>query len=126
MNCWNTLPILASALSPKLSPDFMPLPRSQCSPSATILRPQSRATNTRWRLVDWLNEVLYCFDGRRIAFREFRVVSFRDHAIAAVGLGEPRDPERHRANLIVKAVTWHQLKIEQRDGIWTAEVYLDI
>jgi SHS2 domain-containing protein len=77
-------------------------------------------------MVDWLNEVLYCFDGRRIAFREFRVVSFRDHAIAAVGLGEPRDPERHRANLIVKAVTWHQLKIEQRDGIWTAEVYLDI
>jgi SHS2 domain-containing protein len=77
-------------------------------------------------MVDWLSEVLYCFDGRAIAFREFRIDSFRDFAIAASGLGEPRDPERHRANLIVKAVTYHQLKIERRGDLWTAEVYLDI
>lgn len=77
-------------------------------------------------LVDWLNEVLYWFDGRRIAFREFRVGGFTDIAIQATGIGEPREPERHRARLIVKAVTYHQLKIEQRDGEWVAEVYLDI
>jgi len=77
-------------------------------------------------LVDWLSEVLYWFDGKRIAFRSFRVTEFRDTAIAAVGAGEPRDPERHRARLIVKAVTYHQLKIERRGGVWLAEVYLDI
>lgn len=77
-------------------------------------------------MVDWLNEVLYCFDGRLLAFREFRVTSFSDQSIAAIAFGEPRDPERHRAHLIVKAVTYHQLRIEQRDGLWTAEVYLDI
>jgi SHS2 domain-containing protein len=77
-------------------------------------------------LVDWLNEVLYWFDGKRIAFRSFRVTEFRDTAIGAVGAGEPRDPERHRARLIVKAVTYHQLKIERRGGVWLAEVYLDI
>ena len=77
-------------------------------------------------MVDWLNEVLYCFDGRGIAFRDFRVDEFHDFAIAATGLGEPRDPVRHRANLIVKAVTYHQLRIENRDGLWTAEVFLDI
>ena len=94
-------------------------------------------------LVDWLNEVLYWFDGKRIAFRSFRVTEFRcgtglpacpgqagrpapPTAIAAVGAGEPRDPERHRARLIVKAVTYHQLKIEPRGGVWLAEVYLDI
>ena len=77
-------------------------------------------------LVDWLNEVLYWFDGKRIAFRDFRVTQFRENAIQAVGLGEPRDPLRHRARLIVKAVTYHQLKIERRGGMWVAEVYLDI
>jgi SHS2 domain-containing protein len=77
-------------------------------------------------LVDWLSEVLYWFDGKRIAFRSFRVTEFGDTAIAAVGAGEPRDPERHRARLIVKAVTYHQLKIERRGGVWLAEVYLDI
>ena len=77
-------------------------------------------------LVDWLNEVLYWFDGKRIAFRDFRVTQFCDTAIEAVGMGEPRDPLRHRARLIVKAVTYHQLKIERRGGLWVAEVYLDI
>ena len=77
-------------------------------------------------LVDWLNEVLYWFDGKRIAFRDFRVTRFGETAIEAVGMGEPRDPLRHRARLIVKAVTYHQLKIERRGGLWVAEVYLDI
>jgi SHS2 domain-containing protein len=77
-------------------------------------------------LVDWLNEVLYWFDGKLIAFRDFRVTQFHDTAIEAVGIGEPRDPLRHRARLIVKAVTYHQLKIERRGGVWVAEVYLDI
>ena len=77
-------------------------------------------------LVDWLNEVLYWFDGKRIAFREFQVTAWSDQAIQAIALGEPRDPERHQARLIVKAVTYHQLKIAQRDGMWIAEVYLDI
>ena len=77
-------------------------------------------------MVDWLSEVLYWFDGKGIAFREFRVNAFRENAIEATGFGEPRDPERHRTQLIVKAVTYHQLKIERRSGHWIAEVYLDI
>jgi SHS2 domain-containing protein len=77
-------------------------------------------------MVDWLNEVLYWYDGKRIAFRDFRIREFQEDSIAAVGIGEPRDSERHRARLIVKAVTYHQLKIEQRGDLWVAEVYLDI
>jgi SHS2 domain-containing protein len=76
-------------------------------------------------MVDWLSEVLYWFDGKRIAFRDF-AVAVTDSGLQAVGRGEPRDPERHQARLIVKAVTYHQLKVEQRGGLWVAEVYLDI
>jgi SHS2 domain-containing protein len=77
-------------------------------------------------MVDWLNEVLYWYDGKLVAFREFRVGEISDTRIAAVAAGEPRNPERHRARLIVKAVTYHQLRVEQRGGEWVAEVYLDI
>lgn len=77
-------------------------------------------------MVDWLNEVLYWYDGKLVAFHDFRVESLSDNRIDAVGLGEPRHPERHRARLIVKAVTYHQLKIEERGGLWLAEVYLDV
>ncbi len=77
-------------------------------------------------LVDWLSEVLYWFDGKRIALREFRVRHFEPTRISATGIGEPRDPERHRSRLIVKAVTYHQLKIARAGDGWMAEVYLDI
>jgi SHS2 domain-containing protein len=77
-------------------------------------------------MVDWLNEVLYWYDGKLVAFREFRVAELTEQRIAAIGIGEPRDPERHRARLIVKAVTYHQLRVEERGGEWIAEVYLDI
>ena len=77
-------------------------------------------------LVDWLSEVLYFFDGRRIAFREFRLRYEAPARLWAVGRGEPRDPARHTARVIVKAVTYHQLKIAQDSAGWMAEVYLDI
>lgn len=77
-------------------------------------------------MIDWLSEVLYWFDGKRIAFRDVEITHLTDCTLEAVGRGEPRDAERHQARLIVKAVTWHQLRIEQRNGLWIAEVYLDI
>jgi SHS2 domain-containing protein len=78
-------------------------------------------------MVDWLSEVLYYYDARRVAFRRFRVARVSDTQVQAVGLGEPRDPERHRDLLIVKAVTYHQLRVEREaGGGWVAEVYVDI
>jgi SHS2 domain-containing protein len=77
-------------------------------------------------MVDWLNEVLYWFDGKRIAFHGFEVIGFDDTTIHAKGFGEPRVRECHRSHLIVKAVTYHQLKIEQSGGLWIAEVFLDV
>ena len=77
-------------------------------------------------LVNWLSEVLWWSDGKRIAFREFRVREIDMTHVAAEGLGEPSDPARHRAKLIVKAVTYHQLKLEETPRGWMAEVFLDV
>lgn len=84
------------------------------------------APDTESLLVAWLSEVLYWMDGRRILFREFRVTEMNESHLTAVGLGEPHDGARHHAHLIVKAVTWHQLRIAQSGGRWIAEVYLDV
>ena len=77
-------------------------------------------------LVAWLNEVLYWFDGKRIAFREFLVREMEPGSLHAVGWGEPRDVIRHRPKVIVKAVTWHQLKVSRCDSGWVADVFLDV
>lgn len=84
------------------------------------------STDRESLMVDWLNEVLFWYDGKRVAFHDFRILDLEEGAIRAIGIGEPRDPERHPARLIVKAVTYHQLKIEARHGIWVAEVFLDV
>ncbi len=77
-------------------------------------------------LVNWLSETLYWLDGERIAFRNFRVEELTPGRVRGYGQGEPQDAARHPAKLIVKAVTYHQLKIVESPEGWTAEVYLDI
>ncbi len=78
-------------------------------------------------MVDWLSEVLYWFDGKRIAFHDVEVrVLEGERRIEGVARGERREGGRHRARLIVKAVTYHQLKVEECGGQWVAEVFLDI
>jgi SHS2 domain-containing protein len=77
-------------------------------------------------LVNWLNEVLFWFDGKHIAFRDFTVHHIEPGGIHATGRGEPRDAARHTARLVVKAVTYHQLKVAPTPEGWVAEVYLDI
>ncbi|HJT86270.1 MAG TPA: archease [Bryobacteraceae bacterium] len=84
------------------------------------------STDREALLVDWLSEVLYWFDGKQVAFQRVMVNRLEETALDAIAVGEPRDPLRHRSKLIVKAVTYHQLRIEQRPGGWMAEVFLDI
>jgi SHS2 domain-containing protein len=76
-------------------------------------------------LVNWLNEVLYYVDGRRVAFRRFAMNDCRGLRAAGIGWGEPRT-QAHPARLIVKGVTYHQLAIVQNDGGWQCQVFLDI
>ncbi|HLH19223.1 MAG TPA: archease [Bryobacteraceae bacterium] len=77
-------------------------------------------------LVNWLSEVLYYLDGKLLALRRFQVNSLSPERVAGVAFGEPRDPSRHPARLIVKGITYHQLKIEQNEHGWSCEVYVDV
>jgi SHS2 domain-containing protein len=77
-------------------------------------------------LVNWLSEVLYWIDGERIAFRHFRVRELTPDRVSGCGVGEPRDPARHAGRLIVKAVTYHLLRVAETPQGWEAEIYLDV
>ena len=77
-------------------------------------------------MVDWLSEVLYLFDASRFAARRFVVEEIRSRGLRARLFGEPRDPRRHPWELIVKAVTYYELKVGEKNGRWETEVYLDI
>jgi SHS2 domain-containing protein len=76
--------------------------------------------------VNWLNEIIFYLDGKRVAIGRLQVETITPTAVSARAWGEPRDPNRHAARLVVKAATWHQLSIRVHDGTWVAEVYLDV
>ena len=77
-------------------------------------------------LVNWLSEILYEHDAGRLLFHDFGVERLDDHAASGIAWGEKIDPARHRTNLMVKAITYHQLSLQQTAGGWRAQVYVDI
>ncbi len=77
-------------------------------------------------LVNWLSEILYLFDTEGWLFCDFEVRSLRDHSLSAIARGEKFDRARHQAKVLVKAITYHQLLLEQTPEGWRAQVYVDI
>lgn len=77
-------------------------------------------------LVNFLNEVLYYVDGKRLAFADFLIEELDQVHITCVASGEPRNRNRHHGKLVVKAVTYHQLRVAREGERWIAEVYVDI
>ena len=78
-----------------------------------------------YRLFDWLNELLYCFETEKWLFADFSVRLSPD-GLTATATGERFNADRHRLRHEVKAVTYHHLVCEQTDNGWLAEVIFDI
>lgn len=76
-------------------------------------------------LFDWLKELLYRFDAEHQVFARFEI-RVRPDGLTATAWGEPLDPARHLLNHEVKAITYHELKVEPTAGGWAAEVIVDI
>ena len=79
-------------------------------------------------LVSYLNELIFYFDaydfiGKRTKMIEFDPSGFR---LKAEIIGEDFDIGRHERKLLLKAATYHRLKIGEKDGIYQAEIIFDI
>lgn len=77
-------------------------------------------------LVNWLSELLYLHDAEGWLFREFEIQTLEDNSLSAVARGEKFQRSRHRAKVLVKAITYHQLVVEKIPRGWRAQVYVDI
>lgn len=75
-------------------------------------------------LVDFLNELLFLFDAKRLLLKEFHVAETGGGKLKAVVKGEEIDLSRHVIKTPVKAVTYHMLKVERtQEGYRTTVVY---
>jgi SHS2 domain-containing protein len=77
-------------------------------------------------LVNWLNELIYLFEAKKMLFTRFEINSLTDTGLKATGYGEKINLNRHHLKREVKAATYYKLKIEQTGSGWKVRVIFDI
>ncbi len=79
-------------------------------------------------LADLLNKVLYLFDVKKFLPSDCEVLELKEDGsyLKLKLVGETYDPERHGKKLLIKAATYHRLKMEKEEDLYKAEIIFDI
>ncbi len=80
-------------------------------------------------LVDWLNELVYLFETESVLFGLAEIGVEEESGgwrLRGTLQGERYDPDRHRIKRLIKAVTYHQLRVSSSSRGWQARVIFDI
>ena len=77
-------------------------------------------------MVKWLSELNFLHVTQHVLFSKFSIDELEDSRLAATAWGEPIDPERHTVYTEVKAITYHQLEIEETDDGWRVQIIFDL
>ncbi len=77
-------------------------------------------------LADIINEALVLHESRGFVASECEVLDLGEDRVKVRLKGEKFYPDRHPSKLVIKAATYHRLKIEEKDGRLVAEVIFDI
>lgn len=77
-------------------------------------------------LVSWLNELIFHFDAYNFIGKDIVILEMSDRKLKANVKGEEFDTERHERKLLLKAATYHRLKVEKVRDIWEADIIFDI
>ena len=87
---------------------------------------QCEAADDELLLVDWLSQIVYEMDSRRMLFSRFDVYVGNKRLKARIW-GEPVDPGRHKPAVEVKGVTYHELAVRHKlRGGWIAQCVVDV
>jgi SHS2 domain-containing protein len=73
-------------------------------------------------LVDFLSEVLYLVETKKLVFEKIKFQKFSENEIRAILIGRPLK----MIGVQIKGVTYHDLDIHQKNGKWQATVLFDI
>ena len=92
----------------------------------TLVELRCNARDDELLVIDWLNALIFEMATRNLLFGRF-AVTLHDHALDAKAWGEPVDLERHQPLVEVKAATYAEVSMAQReDGMWIAQCVVDV
>jgi SHS2 domain-containing protein len=85
------------------------------------------AGTTEDLLHDWLAELLFEAESRRVMYDQFRFTRIGPASLVCELGGRTIDFQRSQATEEIKAVTYHRLRVEQLPGGgWEATVIFDV
>lgn len=76
--------------------------------------------------VRWLSELNFRHITDELIFCRFDILQIEAGKLTAEAYGEPIDPRRHTIHTEVKAITYHQLHVEQVPEGWQARFIFDM
>lgn len=100
-----------------------------CGPRAREPREEARrdiqttSGNRTYLLIDFLSDCLCLADTHNEAYDAVDVRELTENSITAIVTGYKIETFEHTE---IKAVTYHDAKIEQENGLWSATVLFDI
>ncbi|MCL5036642.1 MAG: archease [Chloroflexi bacterium] len=77
-------------------------------------------------LVMLLSDLLYLHEAESVVFNRLEIVGLTPREVRAVAYGEPFDGGRHKIKTMIKAVTYHEIEVRQKDGGWVVRIIFDI
>lgn len=89
----------------------------------TVIELEMESPDTTLR--EWLGELLYKFSAEGKIYCEFEV-HLESNRFRGVARGESYDAVKHPLKTELKAVTWHQLRVERENNEWTGQVIFDV
>jgi len=77
-------------------------------------------------MVRWLGEVLYLFEGEKLIVNSIEIKFISPIKLKSALTLTSYDPEHHQVKREIKAVTYHQISVDQVNDGWEARVMFDI
>ncbi|MDP6113020.1 MAG: archease [Planctomycetota bacterium] len=77
-------------------------------------------------IVRWLQRLLALMEIEDIIFSRFELIEVTEQSARGKVWGEPLDATRHQVKGAIKAVTYHELEIEETTEGWEAQIIFDV
>ncbi|MCS6998308.1 MAG: archease [Aquificaceae bacterium] len=77
-------------------------------------------------VADLINSAILLHEKELFVASKCEPIEVREDYVRVKLFGSKFDPKRHEPRLVIKAATYHDLKMEKRGELWVAEVIFDI
>ncbi|MFN7064597.1 MAG: archease [Aquificaceae bacterium] len=77
-------------------------------------------------LADLINIALFLHESDLFVASSCEVLELSENYAKVKLMGSNYDPQQHEPKLVIKAATYHGLRVEREEKLWVAEVIFDI